>query len=51
MWDIFTELVLRLGNNIMGIVIGLEIVLKLVGNVLAFCGKFVGSNSSLNKSS
>ena len=34
MWDIFTELVLRLGNSIVGHVIALEMVLKLVGYVL-----------------
>ena len=36
MWNIFIELMLRLGNNIMGLVIWLEIVLKLVANALVF---------------
>ena len=36
MWHIFMELALMLGKIIMGLVIWLEIVLKLVGNVLDF---------------
>ena len=39
MWDIFTNLVFRLRNSIMGLVIWLEVVLKFVRNVLNFCEK------------
>ena len=40
MWDIFTYLVLKLFNSIIGFVIWLEIVGKLVRNLLEFLGKF-----------